>query len=103
MSSPAQTELSGIRKAAILLVLLGDSVASTICDHLPQESLKALAEEISSIGEIPDETANLVLREYERMSGPKKVVVQGGPGYAEKVFLRANEQSGSKSAVYEII
>jgi flagellar motor switch protein FliG len=103
MSSPAQTELSGIRKAAILLVLLGDSVASTICDHLPQESLKALAEEISSIGEIPDETANIVLREYELMSGPKKSVVQGGPGYAEKVFLKTNEQSGGKSAVYEII
>ncbi len=103
MSPPAQVELSGIRKAAILLVLLGDSVASTICDHLPPDSLKALAEEISSLGEIPDETASLVLKEYERMSGPKKAIVQGGPEYAEKVLTKAGAPTGTKSAVQDII
>jgi flagellar motor switch protein FliG len=100
---PAQTELSGIRKAAILLVLLGDSVASCICDHLPQESLRALAEEISSLGDIPDETANLVLKEYQSMAGPKKAVIQGGPEYAEKVLLKSSAPNGTKTAVHEII
>lgn len=103
MTAPAQSELTGIRKAAILLVLLGDSVASAICDHLPPDSLKALAEEISSLGEIPAETASIVLKEYQSMSGPKKAVVQGGPEYAEKVLLRAGATSGPNSGVQEII
>src|ERR1700733_507980 len=103
MNSTTPTELSGIRKAAILLVLLGDSVASTICDHLPQESLRALAEEISSLGDIPDDTANLVLKEYESMSGPKKPVIQGGPEYAEKVLMKASATGGNGAAVHEII
>ncbi len=103
MNSSAQTELNGVRKAAILLVLLGDSAASKICDHLPQDSLRALAEEISSLGDIPEETAQMVLREYEHMSGKKKSLAQGGPEYAEKVFLKAGESNGTKSAVHEII
>src|ERR1700722_13520903 len=76
MNASAQTELTGIRKAAILLSLLGDSVASTICDHLPKESLRALNKELLSLGEIPDETANMVLKEYEQMSGQKVPTVQ---------------------------
>jgi flagellar motor switch protein FliG len=103
MTAPAQSELNGVRKAAILLVLLGDSAASKICDHLPQESLRALAEEISSLGDIPEETAAMVLREYEQMSGQRKSLAQGGPEYAEKVFLKSAEAGGSRSAVYEII
>jgi flagellar motor switch protein FliG len=103
MNASAQPELNGVRKAAILLVLLGDSAASKICDHLPEESLRALAEEISSLGDIPDETANMVLREYEQMSGHKKSMAQGGPEYAEKVFLKSAELNGTKSAVHEII
>jgi len=103
MSPAPQPELNGVRKAAILLVLLGDSAASRICDHLPQESLRALAEEISSLGDIPEETANMVLREYEQMSGHKKAFAQGGPEYAEKVFTKANEPNGGKSGVHEII
>lgn len=103
MNASAKTELSGVRKAAILLVLLGDSAASKICDHLSQDSLRALAEEISSLGDIPEETANAVLREYQNMSGEKKSFAQGGPEYAEKVFTKTSESNGTKSAVHEII
>jgi flagellar motor switch protein FliG len=86
MSVSAQAELTGIRKAAILLSLLGDSAASSICDHLPKESLRALNEELSSLGEIPAETANLVLREYEQMSGQKVAHVQTAAKPAEKTL-----------------
>ena len=103
MSSSTHTELTGVRKAAILLVLVGDAVASKICDHLPQESLRALAEEISSLGDIPEETANKVLQEYGSLIGQKKSIAQGGPEYAEKVFIKTTESSGTKSAVHEII
>jgi flagellar motor switch protein FliG len=103
MNSSAQTELNGVRKAAILLVLLGDAAASKICDQLPQDSLRALAEEISALGDIPDETANMVLREYEQMSSHKKTSAQGGPEYAERVLLKAGDNNGTKSAVHEII
>jgi flagellar motor switch protein FliG len=92
-----------VRKAAILLVLLGDAAASKICDHLSQDSLRALAEEISALGEIPEETANAVLREYDHLSGEKKSFAQGGPDYAEKVFVKARETNGTKSEVQGII
>ena len=91
MSASAQIELTGIRKAAILLSLLGDSVASSICDHLPKESLRALNDELSSLGEIPDETANLVLKEYEQMSGQKVPTVQTARKPVEKPLPKPAE------------
>src|ERR1700722_16505291 len=91
MSATPQTGLTGIRKAAILLSLLGDSVASSICDHLPKESLRALNDELSSLGEIPAETANMVLKEYEQMSGQKVTAVQSAPKTAEKVLRKPVE------------
>ena len=103
MRSSAETDLNGVRKAAILLVLLGDSAASKICDHLPQDALRALAEEISSLGDIPEQTAEMVLREFERLSGQSNSIAQGGPEYAEKVFLKAADGNAPKSTVHEII
>jgi flagellar motor switch protein FliG len=103
MTSSVQTELNGARKAAILLVLLGDSAASKICDHLPQDALRALAEEISALGDIPEETADMVLREYQGMSVQKGSLVQGGPDFAEKLFPKPTGINAPKSEVYEII
>jgi len=103
MEPAAKGELTGVRKAAILLVLLGDSVASKICDQLPQDSLRALAEEISSLGDIPDDTANAVLHEYGQLSDEKKSFAQGGPAYAEKLFIKTGEANGAKDSVREII
>lgn len=41
--------LTGIRKAAILLVLLGDEAASLVYRNLPEEDLQVLTEEISEL------------------------------------------------------
>ena len=39
--------LSGTRKAAILLVVLGDEAASAVYKNLPEEDLRILTEEIT--------------------------------------------------------
>jgi flagellar motor switch protein FliG len=65
MSATSKFDLSGPRKAAILMVVLGDRAAKELCDRLPQDALQILADEISSMGAIPEEVAAAVLQEYQ--------------------------------------
>lgn len=103
MTASAQTALSGHRKAAILLVLLGDEAAMRICDHLPQEELRILAEELSELGSIPAEMAAGVLEEYQRLSVVQDSVAQGGPDYAMKLLGKASGDEATRTAVGRVI
>ena len=78
MSPPSSPALNGPRKAAILLVLLGDSAAAKVCDLLPEEDLRTLAEEISALGDISEEMAASVLQEYQNQTIQKGSSLRGG-------------------------
>src|SRR3979411_287462 len=91
MSSAAMVlnQLSGTRKAAILLVLLGDDAASAIYRNLTQDELQELTQEIAELDYVSPEIASHVLQEYHRMSVTQDYVSQGGPAYAGKVLVKS--------------
>ena len=59
--SAATTQLTGIRKAAILLVVLGDEIASLVYKKLPDADLKLITQEITDLEYISPQTAAAVL------------------------------------------
>ena len=75
--SPAEPTLAGIRKAAVLLVLLGEDIASQIYRNLPQEDLELLTKEIAELEHIDSATALSVLEEYYRMALTEDYLAQG--------------------------
>src|SRR5580693_4187364 len=99
MASPvqAQAAMTGVRKAAILLVLLGDEASSEIYKNLAQDELQALTQEIAELDYVSPEIAAQVLQEYHRMTVTQEYVSQGGPGYAGKLLEKAfgSEQASS--------
>ena len=103
MSQTAPTALNGPRKAAVLMVLLGDDAAKKICDQLPKEDLKRLAEEITSLGGISADMAAEVLQEYKSRSVPKDSVAQGGPDFATQLLVKTFGDEGSRSLVDEVV
>ena len=62
MSAAVTTPLNGMRKAAILLVLLGDEVASQIYRNLPEHELEKLTMEIAELEYIDPPTAQTCWR-----------------------------------------
>ena len=106
MASPAQTQaaLTGIRKAAILLVLLGDEAAAEIYKNLAQDELQELTQEIAELDYVSPEVAAQVLQEYHRMTVTQEYVSQGGPGYAGKLLEKAfgAEQASSLLALVSL-
>lgn len=60
--------MTGMRKAAILLVVLGDDVASAVYKNLGEEELRNIAQEITELDFISADLAAKVLQEYHRLS-----------------------------------
>jgi flagellar motor switch protein FliG len=100
-TSPGQT-LSGIRKAAILLVLLGDEAATLIYRNLPEEDLQVLTEEISELEYISPETAAQILQEYYRLTVTAEYLAQGGADYAKALLVKAFGEDGAKTLLKQV-
>ena len=95
-----EQSLSGLEKAAILLILLGEEATTTIYKNLPPGELQLLTQQISSLQNVPPDVADRVLREYHRLSMTQEYIAEGGTDVAEKMLTRAfGEQSADRKSV----
>jgi flagellar motor switch protein FliG len=103
MPAADQARLPGVRKAAILLVLLGDEAASLVYRHLPQEEVQRLTEEISELGYISPLVAAQVLQEYHNLTLTQEFLSQGGAEYARTLLVRAFGEDGAKHLLNQVV
>ena len=94
---------SGLRKAAILVVLLGDEAAAALYRNLSDRDLRALTQEIAELGYVSPEAASQVLQEYHRLTMTQEYLAQGGPDYATKVLVKAFGESGANSLLDQVV
>jgi flagellar motor switch protein FliG len=102
VSSTAQPVLTGRRKAAILVVLLGDEAAAKIYKNLPEEELQQITMEIGELGYVSAEVATSVLQEYHRLALTQDYLVQGGYDYASKLLIKAFGTQGAQSLLEQV-
>jgi flagellar motor switch protein FliG len=81
--------LSGARKAAVLLVLIGDAASSEIIKQLSDDEVQLVSREIARIRTITSEQAEAILEEFYQMVVAKDFVVKGGIDYAKKLLMNA--------------
>jgi flagellar motor switch protein FliG len=67
--SAAAERLSGTRKAAVLLAVLGEEAAGAVLRHLGEKEIQTIAEELITIDNVPPEVAEEVLEEFYRTAG----------------------------------
>ena len=100
--NPAPNALSGVRKAAVLLVLLGEEMASQIYRHLPEQDLEQLTQAIAELEYIDPPTALSVLDEYHRLTLTQDYLAQGGTDYAQKLLIKAFGQDGAQQLLRQV-
>jgi flagellar motor switch protein FliG len=100
--SAAETTIGGMRKAAVLLVLLGEEVASQIYRNLPEQDLEQLTKEIAELDYIDPQTALAVLEEYHRMGLTQDYLAQGGTDYAQKLLVKAFGDDGARQLLKQV-
>ena len=98
----ATTNLSGLRKAAVLLVLLGEEAATSVYRNLSQAQVQRLTQEIAELNGVKPETAAEVLEEYYRLSLTQDYLAQGGDTYARNLLVKAFGNEGAKALLEQV-
>src|SRR5215467_15478000 len=80
---------SGVRKAAILMVVLGDQASAEVMKQLEEEEVHLIGREMARIPAISAEQAEAILEEFYQMSLAHEYVHKGGLDYARKVLMNA--------------
>src|SRR6266436_2354339 len=100
--SPASDRISGTRKAAILLAVLGEDAAGAVLRHLGEKEIQTIAEELVTIDHVPPELAQEVLEEFYRTAGADSPKAWGGPGYVKGLLARTFGEETSNAVLRRI-
>lgn len=84
-----ERRLRGLKKAAVLLVFLGEKISSQIFKHLHEEEVKLLSRAISDLGVVPPETTDSILEECYRELISGDFQLRGDLDYVRKVVESA--------------
>jgi flagellar motor switch protein FliG len=85
----AAEALGGLRKAAMLLIVLGEQASADLLPQLAEEDIQSVSREVARITSISSEQAEAVLNEFHQMSTARDFVARGGLEYARKLLMRA--------------
>jgi flagellar motor switch protein FliG len=93
---------TGVRKAAILMVLLGEDAASQIYRHLQPLEVEQITAEIAELKQVNSEIALTVLEEFNALVVTGDYVSQGGTEYANKLLVKAFGEEGASELLRQV-
>jgi flagellar motor switch protein FliG len=81
--------LSGTRKAAMLLISLGDQASAKIVSQLSEDEIQRVSKEVARIKSLSGDQVEGVLEEFYNLTLASDYVVSGGFDYARKMLIAA--------------
>src|SRR6516225_3939607 len=88
--------LTNIRKAAMLLAVLGENASVQLLQQLSEEDVNKVSREVAKLTSISAEQAESVLEEFHHISNAGDYIARGGIDFARKLLLRAFEPDHAK-------
>ena len=99
---PAPTILSGRRRAAILLMALGDELARELLQDLPDSMIESIAAEIASLDHIDPELTISVMEDFEAMLTTQQQTMRGGFASASRLLTGALGRSRADAVMLQL-
>lgn len=96
-------KMSGVRKAAILCLALGDEVASEIFKSLEEEEIQYITKELASLHTITSEMADGVTEEFHNLLLARSYVTTGGIDYAKRLLIKSFGPESAKRLVDKVM
>ena len=92
-----QTVLSGLRKAAIVTLLMGEEASAHVFRHFTENEIETLAKEIAALGQITQTVSENVLEEFHQIAQAADFIARGDIDYAGRVLRKSlGEAQGSR-------
>ena len=87
--------MSGVQKAAVLLISLGPEKSATIFKHLKEDEIEELTLEIANTRSISPQVKEEVMEEFYQICLAQQYIAEGGIGYARELLEKAlgNDQA----------
>ena len=89
MAKMGENTISGVQKAAILLIALGPEKSSMIFKHLKEDEIEELTLEIANTRSVSPQTKEVVLEEFYQICLAQQYIAEGGIGYAKELLEKA--------------
>lgn len=86
MAKHGDPQVTGVQKAAILLIALGPEKSSQIFKHLKEEEIEELTLEIANTKSITTQTKDEVINEFYEICLAQQYIAEGGIGYAKELL-----------------
>ncbi|MBR3808508.1 MAG: flagellar motor switch protein FliG [Lachnospiraceae bacterium] len=83
------SSLSGIQKAAILLIVLGPERSAEIFKHLKEEEIEELTLEIANTRSVSPSMKDSVINEFYEVCLAQQYIAEGGINYAKELLEKA--------------
>ena len=81
--------LSGVQKAAVLLITLGPERSAELFKHLKEEEIEELTLEIANTRSVAPEIKEAVLNEFYQVCLAQQYIAEGGISYAKQLLDKA--------------
>src|ERR1035438_4352924 len=78
------TALTGLQKAAMLLIVLGDQASAEIVKHLSEDEIQLVSREIARLKQITPGQAEGVLEEFYQLTSAREFIAKGGVDRSEE-------------------
>ena len=95
----ATEEISGIQKAAILLIALGPEKSASIFKHLKEDEIEQLTVEIANTRSILPAVKDQVMNEFYQVCLAQQYIAEGGIGYAKELLDKALGAEKAKDVI----
>jgi len=103
MPAASRSGVSGARKAAILLTLLGDDSAAIVFRNLNEAELQRVADEVTRLGRVPAELSVQIFEEYQSMMQGQVYEVQGGQDVARRLMVKAFGEQDAQARLQRLV
>ena len=98
----ANAELTGVQKAAVLLITLGPEKSVSIFKHLKEEEIEELTLEIANTRSISPQEKEDVLNEFYQVCLAQQYIAEGGIGYAKELLEKALGEQKAQDVITKL-
>ncbi|MBE5932480.1 MAG: flagellar motor switch protein FliG [Lachnospiraceae bacterium] len=99
MSKNSYTEITGVQKAAVLLIALGPERSSQIFKHLKDDEIEQLTLEIANTKSVPSELKDEVIEEFYEICLAQQYIAEGGIAYAKELLDKALGEDRARDVI----